>query len=452
VDAKREVLSALLIAASGAAPVASAAPTTERVSLTSQEAQVRPGSAVEAAISPSGRFVLFESASRVLASDDGAGMDLFVRDRRRGVTRTVTVRSHRPGPLEGSYAGSAPSISDDGRYVAFMSYSSNLVSGDTNGTYDVFVRDMRRGITTRLMTPDGREVDSSGAQGPTLSADGRYLAFTSDSPRWVGGDTNGKRDVFLHDRRTGATRLITKALDGGGADKDSFPATLAAGGRHVAFWSGATNLVRGDTNGRADMFVHDRVSGRTERVTVSSTGEQAELPRGIVPRFGSISANGRRVAFMSLATNLVPGDTNRRYDVFVRDLRRGETRRVSVTSAGVDVCRQPSALPRRQCGYAASISGDGRRVVFMSDAALVADDTNQAYDVFLHDIATRETTRVSIGTSGRQVCQPALDNPPCNNSPSISGDGRFVAFTSLGAHLVQGDTNHARDVFVRGPL
>ena len=444
--ANRALVAALMVAAfSATAPVASAAPTTELVSVTSHEAQVAVGSAPSwgTAISQDGGFVLFRSEAAVLAPGDGPGTDLFVRDRRRGVTRTVT----------DSVGGYEPSISAHGRYVAFMSFETTNVRGDTNGAHDVFVSDMRRGITTRLMTPGGRQVDHRGAQGPTLSADGRFLVFVSDSPLWVRGDTNGTWDVFLHDRRTGTTRLISEALDGGPANKDSTPAMLAANGRHVAFWSRATNLVRGDHNDRPDLFVHDRVSGRTMRATVSSTGEEAQFPsRGSVWREGSISANGRRVAFVSRAANLVPGDSNRRHDVFVHDLRQHETRRVSVTSAGDEVCQELPSIGDSCGSYGARMSADGRRVAFTSEATdLVAGDSNATSDVFVHDLRARETTRVSVDASGGQVCERRRWEL-CNNGPSISGDGRFVAFASWAADVVPGDTNGAQDVFVRGPL
>jgi Tol biopolymer transport system component len=450
--AKRAVVLALGVAAA-AASSASAAPTTERVSVNSQEEQVEAGAGAYSgtAISQDGRFVLFESKSRTLAPGGGAGLDLFVRDRLRGTTRIVSVRV---GRSEATSAGFSPSISRDGRYVAFVSYSSNLVRGDTNGTYDVFVRDMRRRITTRLVPPGRRQTDDGSIGAPTLSADGRYLAFVSDSAQWVRGDTNRNWDVFVHDRRTGATRLISKGLDGRPANKDSSSAVLAAGGRHVAYWSAATNVVRRDTNDRPDLFVHDLRSGTTVRATVSTSGEQARFPEpGYVAQVTSISADGRRVAFMSRAANLVAGDTNRRSDVFVHDLSRHETSRVSVTSSGEQVCeaRPPGGFG---CVGGGWISADGHRVAFLGNGSdLVAGDTNDAGDVFVHDLRTRETTRVSVDPAGGEVCERRRQtNPGCSEWPSISGDGRFIAFMSRAGDVVPGDTNGSVDVFVRGPL
>jgi Tol biopolymer transport system component len=282
------------------------------------------------------------------------------------------------------------------------------------------------------------------------------VAFVSSSSEWVHGDTNGKWDAFLHDRHTGTTRLISKALDGGAADRDSGPVMLAAGGRHVAFWSGATNLVRGDRNRRPDLFVFDRVTGTTVRATVNASGQEASFPRpGYVARFGSISADGRRVAFMSKAENLVPGDTNRRPDVFVHDLRSGKTTRVSVTSAGEQVCENLPLPSYVACNAFGSISADGQRVAFISEAAdLVAYDSNQATDVFVHDLRSRQTTRVSVDPTGGETCeQRRLDfRSGCNDWPMLSGNGRYVTFTSWAADVVPHDSNRRRDVFVRGPL
>lgn len=209
--------------------------------------------------------------------------------------------------------------------------------------------------------------------------------------------------------------MISKSFNGGPADKKSDPAMMAADGRHVAFWSGASNLIRRDTNRRPDLFVHDRVSGKTVRATVSTTGEEAKLPlSGFIARGASISANGRRVAFMSRAANLVPGDTNRRADIFVRDLDSHQTTRVNVTSSGEQVC-ESQAERYYMCASGAWISGDGQRVVFLSDMGdLVADDSNSGTDVFLHDLGTRETTRVSVDPSRRSDLRT-----PARATPSV---------------------------------
>jgi len=219
---------------------------------------------------------------------------------------------------EGNSDSVRPSISADGRYVAFQSYATNLVGGDGNGYLDVFVRDRQSGTTERV------SVDSLGGEGDgdsgysSISADGRYVAFLSLA-NLVGGDTNGFGDVFVRDRQSGTTERVSVDSLGGEGNSDSYGSSISADGRYVAFQSSATNLVGGDTNGVDDSFVRDRQNGRTERVSVDSLGVEGNSDS----YDSSISANGRYVAFQSYATNLVNGDGNGRQDVFLRDRNCG---------------------------------------------------------------------------------------------------------------------------------
>ncbi len=216
-----------------------------------------------------------------------------------------------------------PSISADGRYVAFHSIASNLVAGDTNDIWDVFVHDRLSGTTERV------SVDSSGVQGnsqssdASISADGRYVAFWSVASNLVAGDTNGYYDAFIHDRLSGMTERVSVDSSGAEGDAGSNAASISADGRHVAFTSGASNLVAGDTNGADDVFVHNRLSGTTERVSVDSSGAEGNAGSN----GPSISPDGRYVAFTSDASNLVAGDTNNVRDVLVHDRAAGTTER-----------------------------------------------------------------------------------------------------------------------------
>jgi len=198
----------------------------------------------------------------------------------------------------------------------------------------------------------------------------------------------------------------------------------------VAFRSGATNLVGGDTNAANDIFVHDRATGATTRVSVDSAGVEANGYSNTL----SISADGRHVAFQSNASNLVASDTNARPDIFVHDRSTGVTERVSVDSAGVEAGSN---------SYNPSISADGRYVAFTSWASnLVASDTNGTYDVFVHDRTTGATTRASVDETG------LVEGNGWSKNPSISADGRFVAFGSLSSNLVTRDLNRTDDIFV----
>lgn len=327
-------------------------------------------------------------------------------------------------------------ISADGRYVAFASDGATLVPGDTNGATDVFVRDRSTGTTTRVsVADDGAQADSTSAN-PVLSADGRYVAFESFADNLVPGDTNDTTDVFVRDRVAGTTSRVNVSTDG--AQANGFSGSpfrtlaISADGRYVAFASIASNLVPGDTNDSWDVFVRDRFAATTRRVSVSTTGAQADAGSFNV----AISASGRYVAFDSEATNLVPRDTNGVSDVFVRDRDAGVTTRVSVAGAGT----QGNAASSDEV----AISADGREVAFGSDASnLVAGDTNGVRDVFVRDRWNRVTRRVSVSTTGAQGNGPSF-------LPSISGDGRFVAFGSVATNLVPVDANGGTtDVFVR---
>jgi Tol biopolymer transport system component len=298
-----------IAAALGASLPAWSQGTTERVSLGPGGVQGNEESLFPA-ISADGRFVAFYTyASNLVPGDTNHSDDVFVRDRRTGTTERVSVG---PNGRQGD-SSSLPAISADGRFVAFRSYANNLVPGDTNGVGDVFVRDRRTGTTERV------SVSSSGEQGNafsvgTISADGRFIAFESDASNLVPGDTNGKRDVFVRDRKLGTTERVSLRPDGGQGNDYSFSPALSAGGRFVAFTSWASNLVPGDTNGTDDVFVRDRVTGVTIRASISSSGKQGN-DHSNDP---AISADGRFIAFMSHATNLVPGDTNGVNDIFVR--------------------------------------------------------------------------------------------------------------------------------------
>jgi archaellum component FlaF (FlaF/FlaG flagellin family) len=331
---------------------------------------------------------------------------------------------------EGNGDSYRPSLSVDGHFLAFHSDASDLVPGDTNGLRDIFVHDRTTGTTERV------SLDSAGGQAdgdsfyPSISADGRWTVFWSYATNLVPGDTNGFVDVFLHDRLSGATERVNVSSTEAQANQDSGSSfAISADGRWVAFESFATNLIFSDTNGRTDAFVRDRVNGVTERVSVDSSGMQANGDS--YPT--SLSAEGRYVAFWSQADNLVPGDTNKVADVFVRDRQNDTTERVSVDSTGA-----------QSNGFSsiASITADGRYVAFDSEASnLVPGDTNARVDVFVHDRLTGATERVSLSSSGAQGDEHSY-------IPCISADGRFVVLFSLATNLVPADTNDTGDVFL----
>jgi hypothetical protein len=411
---------------------------TTRVSVSSAGAQT-DGSSIFAALSAHGRYVVFTSfALNLVPNDtDKVWADVFVRDQRTGTTEKVSVNSSGVSGNNGS--GGFSSVSADGRFVTFISLATNLVPGDTNGVEDVFIRDRLTGTTRRVsVSSDGVEANAR-SDTPSISSDGRFVAFLSFASNLVTGDTNNNGDVFVWDRSTGTTELASVTSSGIQGNFESHQPAISADGRFVAFVSVSKNLVRRDTNNTSDVFVHNRLTGRTTRVSVSSNGAQAHRDNGPGTNGGSaISADGRFVMFGSFASNLVPGDTNAVGDVFVHDRLTGRTTRVSVSSGG----GQANGLP----GPGAAISADGRFVTFTSVASnLVSGDTNGAIDVFIRDRSTGITRRVSVSSDGAQT-PDGRDN--FSQWPAISADGRSVAFESQANNLVPADTNNLSDVFV----
>jgi Tol biopolymer transport system component len=377
---------------------------------------------MQVSISGDGRFVAFQSlASNLVPGDTNGTWDIFVRDRQAGVTDRISMG------FDGSQANGAsrlPSITPNARFVSFHSEATNLVPGDTNGREDVFVHDRELGITERVsVASDGSQGNGTSVQS-TITPDGRYVAFRSSASNLVPGDTNARDDVFVHDRETGITERVSVDSEGSEANGPSWLPSLSADGRYVAFESQASNLVPGDTNGAWDIFVHDRETGITERVSVDSRGNQ-----GNGDAFSAkLSADGRHVAFWSRASNLVPNDTNGLFDVFVHDRESGRTERVSVASEGWEGVHGSVGV---------GLSADGRFVTFQSFASNLAPDvTNGLPDVFVHDRRTRATDRVSVASDGSE-------SDHVSSAPAISADGRYVAFTSTASNLVPGNEANA---------
>jgi hypothetical protein len=425
----------LLVGLTFAAGNASAVGETIRLSVDSKGREatniLRAGS-TRPSISADNRFISFQSdAANLVDGDTNAFLDIFVRDRLTRRTTRVSVASDGTQANNGSRQSS---ISGNGRYVAFNSSATNLVAGDTNAASDIFVHDRVKKTTIRVsVASDGTQGDKGSAK-PTISADGRYVSFTSTATNLVAGDTNNVDDVFVHDLLTKTTSLVTLGFNGKPANSTSFKQTLSANGRFVAFQSSASNLVRGDTNQLDDIFVHDRETKQTTRVSVATDGKQGNNG-GWHP---AISADGRYVAFWSGSSNLVEGDTNFVEDQFVHDRETKETTRVSVASDGTEGKAASENAP--------SISADGRYVGFRSWSALAANDDNGVDDVYVHDRLTKTTTLVSVtvdGTSGTGVGgrQGTGINTNGSRDAILSSDGRYMAFRSLVTDIVPNDKN-----------
>lgn len=386
-------------------------------------------------MSADGRFVVFTSdASNLVLGDTNGTTDVFVRDRLTGTTRRASVSSlgDQGNGASGTFVGYSPgwpAISADGRYVAFASLASNLVPADTNNTPDVFVHDMLTGVTTR----ESVAWDGGQAGGPSLqvgiSANGRYVVFSSQASTLVVGDSGSIDDVFVRDRVGGTTNIASVRT--GGLIQGNLPSlfpVISGDGRYVAFMSPANNLVAGDANSMPDVFVHDMALNVTKLVSIDSFGGQGNQPSTLP----AISSDGRVVAFISLASNLVGGDSNGKQDVFVHDMVTGATTRASVSSTGTQA---------NEISGGSNISANGRYVTFESFASnLVAGDANGMADCFMHDMVTATTSLLSATPSGTQ-------SNNLSTLSAISSDGRYASFASQGTNLVAGDTNSRQDVF-----
>lgn len=341
-------------------------------------------------VSADGRYVIFEAPTALIASDTNGFSDIYVRDRQTG---SLSIASVSTAGVQGTSSSSSGAISRDGRYVVFHSNATNLVVGDTNAAQDAFVRDRTLNTTTRIsLTSAGGQIPSgTNFQSVSISDDGRYVLFGSDDATVVAGDTNGMGDFFVRDTIGNTTTRVSVRTDG-----SQFTGTLtnSAGisgdGRYFLF-STAQSGVPSDTNSCLDVFRRDLMTGIVELVSTSPSG-------GVGCHNGSayaqMSGDGRYVSFRSDVIDLVANDTNGVADAFVRDMVLGITTLASVNSAGV--------AENAAAGYdPPSVSDDGRRVVFVSEASnLVAGDSNNRHDVFLHDFMTGTTTLVSSTYDG----------------------------------------------------
>lgn len=389
-------------------------------------------------LSANGQFVAFASAAtNLVKKDTNKAYDIFVHDRQSGQTTRVSVDStgKQANGGSGGYGSSPPRMSADGRFVAFASYASNLVLGDTNRTWDVFVHDRQLGKTTLVSKSSAGKLGNSVSNYPSISADGRYVAFTSWASNLVTGDTNNYGDVFVHDRQSGTTALVSKSSAGEQGNLTSKYPAISGNGRFVAFVSDADNLVFEDNNAGIDAFVRDLKTGQTTRVSVDSAGGGESRSR--IKDFPAISGDGRYVSFATAAPDFygsLAWDCNSYpyTQIFVHDRTTGETSCVSVDSAGIAGTGD---------SYQPSISANGRYIAFASkNDHLVNEDTGRT-DIFIHDQQTGQTARVSVDSAGT-----AGDGD--SYLPTISADGAFVAFYSTASNLVVNDANNKRDVFV----
>lgn len=425
------------------------------------------------------------TAHTLLALLLGTVLTLSTSGNATAAPRTTRVSVSSTG-VEGNSHSIDSGISSDGRFVVFASFAANLLSvPDTNSALDIFIHDRQTGNTTLISAaPDGTLANGP-SYAPRITPDGRFIVFFSTASNLVTGDSNNKNDVFVHDRQTGLTSRVSISSTGVQSDGDSYYCSISDDGRHIVFGSNATNLdaVFSDTNGLQDIFIHDRQDATTTLIS-KNTDNIIGNDRSVYP---VISGNGQFAVFYSKATNFVSNsDVNGSYDIFIRDLQTGSIRLVSITPDGM-AGNYYSTIP--------AISTDGQTVVFRSDASdLVANDTNNKSDIFVRDLATNQTTKISLDPGGNEhpngslfpslsadgmvvgyyasgadavdnvyrhdrrtgkttlvsVTSSGAPGTAHSRQPAVSADGNFIAFQSKASDLVANDTNGADDIFVRG--
>jgi hypothetical protein len=369
-------------------------------------------------ISADGRFVAFDSeADNLVAGDVNEFGDVFLRDLQLGTTVLVSTTA---GGVQGNGGSGGPVVSADGRFVAFESGATNLIAtADTNGFTDVYVKDMQTGAVARASLSTAGAEPTGESFTYSISGDGRYVVFDSEANNLVPNDTNGAGDVFVRDMQANTTIGVSISGNSGG-----FDASISLDGQFVVFTSGSTNLVPNDTNGKADVFVYSMQTGQIVRASVSSSGVEGNNSSSDP----SISGDGHYVTFSSASTNFTALDTYYYNHLYIRDMQAGITTFASIKDGYVMVGESD----------ASEISADGRYIIYSFDDKGDGMPTRWLY---LHDrVAGTNMMVVSAGIMEYEW-NPLL--------PSISGDGRFIVFSSSSPNLVTGDTNGVRDVFLK---
>ncbi|MCC6822387.1 MAG: PD40 domain-containing protein [Verrucomicrobia subdivision 3 bacterium] len=401
-------------------------------------------------LSEDGRYVVFETFDgALLPNDSNASMDVFVRDL---AGETVAVISSRHPTLvsatpDGSSTLSLLAVSSTGRYIAFASDAPNLVSGDTNGVRDVFVRDLWTGTNLLVSTDSSGVAPSDGFSfEPSISADGRYVAFTSSAGSLTPGDTNNLHDVFVRDLLTDTTTLVSVNVNGMSGNRESYSPSLSADGQGVLFHSRATDLAVGSSASFLDnLYWRDLVAN----VTYPVTAYTSVAPGGTLP--AAMTSDGRYIALGSPTTSWYVWDTQLHARVYTNTAAAplsGVTisqdgNRIAGSAAGnlfvVDRSVSSSNLISSSADQP-GLSGDGRFITFRTTSALDPGDTNGVFDIYVCDLQSGSNTLVSGLLAG--AANGASD------SPTISADGRFVAYRSSASNLVPVDTNGVPDLFV----
>jgi Tol biopolymer transport system component len=390
------------------------------------------GASTGGSVSADGHWLVFtSSAANLVLVDSNASADVFVRNLATGALSRVSTAG---GGAQADGASGNGSLDATGRVVLFDSAAGNLVEGDTNGAADVFVKVLASGVVTLVSAGAEGEPADGASRGACFAPDGRRVLFESDAGNLVAGDGNSRTDLFVRDLASGAVERVSTTASGAQANGHSLGASFAGDSGAIVFSSLASNLVGGDSNALADIFVKDLETGVVQRVSTSSAGAQANG----ASRAAQASADGRKVLFESDAGNLVAGDSNAATDLFVKDLDSGAITRVSTGAGGVQGDGASSG---------GAISADGRWVAFVSTASnLVAGDSNGVADVFVKELDSGAIRRVTVDYAGGQA-------NGASSEVRFAPGGATLLITTTASNLVAGDGNAAADVVqVRNPF
>ncbi len=378
-------------------------------------------------ISDDGRYVVFMTRSTNLPAGSDTYGHIVLKDM---VTGTITRVSHVAGDttIESNGFSTSPQMTPDGRYVVYGSSSSDIVTPDLNGFDDIFRWDRLTGLNELISKTNGGLKADDHSQRPSISDDGSKVVFGSAASNLVVGDTNGAQDVFL--REGMSTTLVSSDSVGVLGNDSSSKAMIAGDGTVVVFESNATNLVADDTNASGDVFVKRLSDGTVQRISVRANGSQVEASS----YDSSISADGSKVAFVSQDNFIVAGDSGDTSDVFVRNVAAGTNTLAGVTSSG-------GRLSAR--GGQGLISASGRFVTFLSGSPEIS--TGVVSQAFVRDLTGGTTFRASRTSTGGET--------PEVGAAAISANGRYVTFTVMAASLISSvDPTNQMYVFDRGPI
>ncbi|AGL17458.1 hypothetical protein [Actinoplanes sp. N902-109] len=389
-------------------------------------------------ITADGRYVAFESVASDLVPGDVNGVsDVFVRDRVLGTT-VMPVTTLTTGLfIDGVYDAA---LNPDGRYLTFTSWAPDLVPGDTNELSDVFLKDLQTGAVERIsVTSAGAETTGGISWGGQISPDGRFVTFTSRARNLLppGRDKNSSRgaDAFVRDRLLGTTTLVSVALDGLNGFRPSYSQGISADGRYAAFVGWSPDLVADDDQAYG-LFLRDLQTG----VTTRETPNAADGGNGYELHQATMSPDARWITFESKVNTLVPGDANDSMDIFVRDRVTGTIELVSLATDGSQANGD---------SWGEHVADGGRCVTFTSAATnLVPGDTNGKDDIFVRDLAAGTTTRVSVDHASGGDADGNSDPADGEGTAVLRPDGSEIAYPSEAANLVATDTNGAPDIFV----